>query len=388
MGLIKSLISSTSSTFGDQFKEFVVCPTVNNDVIIQRGIVKHGSGNTNYSEGVISNGSTIEVPQGMAMMIIDNGEIKEFTSIAGTYTWDTSSEASIFTDGLGKGIVNTFKTIGKRFTYGGEIAKDQRVYYVNIKTIPGNTYGSSQPEIIYDPVYNSVEITYNGEYAIKVDDPVILVNNVIGSNPKDTLTFDDIFKTNGNNMLKSKFAQKISEAISNVMLSKNISFNRIQGFKSEITDEMNNILDSEWHAKYGIIVEDVTLRINVSDETRKIVQEMDSKLAETSRMGQVYSNNLAGTMAAATAESMKNASSNENGAMMGFMGMNMATMQGNNIMNTVNNMTSETVTQASMNQTSNDSLEATQEINIPKFCPECGTKVTGKYCTNCGTKLI
>ena len=388
MGLIKSLISSTSSTFGDQFKEFVVCPTVNNDVIIQRGIVKHGSGNTNYSEGVISNGSTIEVPQGMAMMIIDNGEIKEFTSIAGTYTWDTSSEASIFTDGLGKGIVNTFKTIGKRFTYGGEIAKDQRVYYVNIKTIPGNTYGSSQPEIIYDPVYNSVEITYNGEYAIKVDDPVILVNNVIGSNPKDTLTFDDIFKTNGNNMLKSKFAQKISEAISNVMLSKNMSFNRIQGFKSEITDEMNNILDSEWHAKYGIIVEDVTLRINVSDETRKIVQEMDSKLAETSRMGQVYSNNLAGTMAAATAESMKNASSNENGAMMGFMGMNMATMQGNNIMNTVNNMTSETVTQASINQTSNDSLEATQEINIPKFCPECGTKVTGKYCINCGTKLI
>ena len=388
MGLIKSLISSTSSTFGDQFKEFVVCPTVNNDVIIQRGIVKHGSGNTNYSEGVISNGSTIEVPQGMAMMIIDNGEIKEFTSIAGTYTWDTSSEASIFTDGLGKGIVNTFKTIGKRFTYGGEIAKDQRVYYVNIKTIPGNTYGSSQPEIIYDPVYNSVEITYNGEYAIKVDDPVILVNNVIGSNPKDTLTFDDIFKTNGNNMLKSKFAQKISEAISNVMLSKNISFNRIQGFKSEITDEMNNILDSEWHAKYGIIVEDVTLRINVSDETRKIVQEMDSKLAETSRMGQVYSNNLAGTMAAATAESMKNASSNENGAMMGFMGMNMATMQGNNIMNTINNMTSETVTQASMNQTSNDSLETTQEINIPKFCPECGTKVTGKFCTNCGTKLI
>lgn len=388
MGLIKSLISSTSSTFGDQFKEFVVCPTVNNDVIIQRGIVKHGSGNTNYSEGVISNGSTIEVPQGMAMMIIDNGEIKEFTSIAGTYTWDTSSEASIFTDGLGKGIVNTFKTIGKRFTYGGEIAKDQRVYYVNIKTIPGNTYGSQQPEVIYDPVYNSVEITYNGEYAIKVDDPVILVNNVIGSNPKDTLTFDDIFKTNGNNMLKSKFAQKISEAISNVMLSKNISFNRIQGFKSEITDEMNNILDSEWHAKYGIIVEDVTLRINVSDETRKIVQEMDSKLAETSRMGQVYSNNLAGTMAAATAESMKNAASNENGAMMGFMGMNMATMQGNNIMNTVNNMTSETVTQASINQTSNDSLEATQEINIPKFCPECGTKVTGKYCTNCGTKLI
>ena len=118
MGLIKAITSSTSSAFGDQFKEFVECPQVNNDVIIQRGIVRHGDGNKNPSEGVISNGSTIAVPEGMAMMIVDNGKIVEFTAEAGTYTWNTSSEPSIFTGGLGKGILNTFKTIGIRITYG------------------------------------------------------------------------------------------------------------------------------------------------------------------------------------------------------------------------------------------------------------------------------
>lgn len=109
MGLIKALTSSVSSGLGDQFKEFITCPEMDNNVIIQRGYVQHGEGNKNYSEGVISNGTAIAVPQGMAMMIIDNGEIKEFTAEPGTYTWDSSSEPSIFTGGLGKGIVNTFK---------------------------------------------------------------------------------------------------------------------------------------------------------------------------------------------------------------------------------------------------------------------------------------
>ena len=219
MGLIKAAISATSSAFGDQFKEFIECPTVANDVIIQRGIVKHGEGNKNYTEGVISNGSTIAVPQGMAMMIVDNGKIVEFSAEPGTYTWETSSEPSIFTGGLGEGLINTFKTIGTRFTYGGQEAKDQRVYFVNIKVIPGNTFGSSQPETVADPVYGSVEITYNGEYAIKITDPIVLVNNVIGANPKDTLTYDDIFKNqDGRNMLKSKFAEKVSVAIANIKI--------------------------------------------------------------------------------------------------------------------------------------------------------------------------
>lgn len=405
MGLIKALTSSTSSVFGDEFKEYIECPEVDNNVIIQRGIVKHGEGNKKYSETVISNGSTIAVPQGMAMMIVDNGKIVEFTAEPGTYTWDTSTEPSIFTGGLGKGLIESIKTLGKRITYGGQEAKDQRVYFVNIKTIPGQLFGSAEPETIYDPVYQSVQITYNGEYAIRVDDPIILINNVVGANPKDTLTYDDIFKSEGRNMLKGKFAQKISEAISNIMVMHNVSFNRIQVYKSDITDQMNKILDEQWHQKYGIIVEDVTLRINASEESKKIIQEMDADIAKTSRMGEVYSNNMAGTMAAASAEAMKTAAGNESGSMMGFMGMNMANMTGNTMMNSVTQNTvspeekennipepgtifkkeeavqTEEVIPASENV-------VTEQVHELKFCPNCGTPTNGgNFCGQCGNKL-
>ena len=413
MGLLKAFTSSASSVLGDQFKEYVECPQIENDVIIQRGLVKHGEGNKNYTEGVISNGSTIAVPEGMAMMIVDNGKIVEFSAEPGTYTWDTSSEPSVFTGGFFKGIGESIKTFGSRFTYGGQPAKDQRVYYVNIKVIAGNTFGSQQPETIFDPVYGSVEITYNGEYSIKVEDPVILVSNMIGANPKDTLTYDDIFKTNGENILKSRFAQKVSEAISNIMTIHNISFNKIQSYKSDVTDQMNQILDSEWMQKYGIKVHDVSLRINASDESRKIIQEVDAEVSRTTRMGQVYSNNMAGTMAAASAEAMKNAASNPNGSMMGFMGMGFAQQQGTNMMASVNGMPQQENVQpqqpqpsvmpgavfqtqpeqATQPQAEENNVEETQNVSeqpsapTKKFCTQCGTEAVGNFCGNCGAKI-
>ena len=374
MGLIKALTTSVTTGLGDQFKEFVTCPQgLANDVIIARGIVNHGAGNPGASVGVISNGSAIAVPQGWSMMIIDNGKIAEFTAEDGTYTWDTSSEPSIFCGGLGKGIVDTIKNMGNRFTFGGQTAKDQRVYFIKTTVIPGNLFGSQQPETIFDPVYGSVEITYNGEYNIRVDDPAILVGNIVGANPnKDVLTYDEIFKTDGNNILKSRFAQKVSEAIANIMDREQISFNKIQGKKSEVTDEMNTLLDAEWHQKYGIVVEDVSLRVNASEESLKIIREMDAKVAETTRMGQVYSQNMQGAMAAATGEAMKTAAGNENGAMMGFAGLNMAQGAGAGVMGAVANMPS-------------------QPAAAPagaKFCPNCGTPTDGaKFCPNCGTKL-
>lgn len=386
MGLIKALTSSVSSGLGDQFKEFVTCPEIENDVIIARGVVNHGSGNKNYTEGVISNGSGIAVPQGMAMMIVDNGKIVEFTAEPGTFTWDSSSEPSIFTGKLGSSILDSIKNIGSRITYGGQAARDQRVYYVNIKTIPGNLFGSQQPETIYDPVYGSVEITYNGEYAIRIDDPTVLIQNIIGANPKDVVTFDDAFKQNGQSMLKSRFAQKVSEAIANIMDKENISFNKIQAKKSLVTDEMNKILDEEWKQKYGIIVEDVTLRINASEESLKIIREMDADVAKTTRMGQVYSNNMAGTMAAASAEAMKNAASNENGAMMGFAGLNMASNAGANMMGAVANMPNQNAQGAAGAGASTEANgEASGDV---KFCPNCGAKATGgNFCGQCGAKL-
>lgn len=374
MGLISAAVGSAATALGDTFKEVVSCPEVGNNVVIQRGIVSHGSGNLVHSEGVISAGSKIIVPQGMAMMLVDNGKIVEFTDTPGDYIWDSSSEPSIFAGNLGKSIVNTIKTIGSRITYGGQSARDQRVYYVNIKLLPSIPYGSQQPETIVDPVYGSVEVTYNGEFNVKVDDPVILVNTMLGANPKDTLTFDDIFAGEGRNILKGKFAQKVSEAISEIMSVNNVSFNRIQNYKSEITDKMNNLLNSDWHDKYGIIVSgEVTININASEEARAQIREIDKvrgmAQADAERVGvmsDAYTKNLQGAMAASAGEAMLNASKNEGaGAMAGFMGMGLAQNNAAGIAGMVNNLPGA------------DGVK----------CPKCGNTITGKFCSNCGTSV-
>lgn len=384
MGLISAAIGSAATTLGDTFKEVVTCPEVDNSVIIQRGVVNHGSGNLVHSEGVITNGSKIIVPQGMAMMIVDNGAIVEFTDTPGDYVWDSSSEPSIFVGNLGKSIIDTIKTIGSRITYGGQAAKDQRVYYVNTKILPAIPYGSQQPETIVDPVYGSVEVTYNGEFNVKVDDPAILVNTMLGANPKDTLTFDDIFATEGRNILKGKFAQKVGEAITEIMAVNNISFNRIQGQRSAITDKMNTLLNTDWHDKYGIIVAgEVTININASEEAKAQIREIDKVRgmanADAERVGimsDAYSKNLQGAMAASTGEAMLNASKNEGGSMAGFMGMGFAQNASGNVAGMINDLPGKTE-------------EAKAEEGSLRFCSNCGApaKDGAKFCTQCGNQL-
>ena len=132
MGLIKAFTSSVGSSLGDQFKEYVTCPSMGNDVLVQRGLVHHGEGNKNPSENIITNGSAIMVPEGTAMMVVENGKILEFSAEAGTYTFDSGTETSVFVGGFGKGLINAIKKMGSRTTYGGQTGNDQRVYYINL----------------------------------------------------------------------------------------------------------------------------------------------------------------------------------------------------------------------------------------------------------------
>lgn len=382
MGLIKALSGATASAFGDQFKEFVTCPSVSKNVLIQRGIINHGDGNKNPSEEIISNGSTIVVPQGMAMMIIENGEIKEFTADAGTFYFDTSSEPSIFTGGLGKGIIDTFKTIGKRFTYGGQTAKDQRVYYVNLLTITGNKFGSPQPRKITDEKYGMLEVTFFGEYAFRVVDPIMLVNSVIGAHPADTVYYEDVIGT----QLQSKFVEKLTQAITVVMRKHKVSFGDIGLYNGDISEEMNVCLDDSWKKNYGLEVVDVALGdINLTEESMSKVNKIDEAT--------IFSNkNLqSGLMATASADALRNASSNDNGAIMGFMGMNMASGAINNMMGAVNTGTDVNgykpeTNQPEMGTIFNDEVKV-EDVPEPKKCSNCGEVAIGKYCSNCGTKI-
>lgn len=381
MGLIKALTTSTSKTLGDQFKEFVDCPQIDKNILIQRGTINHGKGNKNPSENIISNGSAIVVPNGMAMMIIENGEIKEFTAEPGTFTFDKSSEPSIFTGGLGKGIVDTFKTIGKRFTYGGQTAKDQRVYYVNLLTITGNKFGSPQPKKITDEKYGMLEVTFFGEYAFKVVDPIVLVNSVIGSNPKDTVYYDEIIGS----QLQGKFVEQLTQAISVVMRQKKVTFGDIGLYNSDISNQMNVCLDDLWKKNYGLEITDVALKdINLTEESMKKVNKIDEAM--------IFSNqNLqSGLMASATAEALKTAAGNENGSMMGFMGMNMASNIGGNAMNAANNNGNGNAYNPQTNQPEMGTVFSQTDNNKKeevKICPKCKAKVTGKFCSNCGEKI-
>ncbi len=390
MGLIRAVTSSVSSTFGDQFKEFITCPTIEKDVIIQKGVTSHGEGNRNYSEGVISNGSTIAVPERMAMMIIENGAIKEFTSEAGTYTYDTSSEPSIFTGGLGKGIIDSIKNIGNRITFGGQTAKDQRVYYVNLLTITGNKFGSAEPQFIEDVKYGNLSVTFNGEYAFKVVDPALLVNEVVGSNPKDTLTYDDVV----GGQLKIKFSEKMTEAISVVMVKNGVSFGKIGMYNTDIANQMNTCLNSSWKEKYGLEVTDVAIRMNLTDESKEQVSAYDvqeKQLNIEKQKGQMFSENMSGMVTAGVTEATKTAAGNENGAMMGFMGMGMAGAQGASMMNTAMTGSNTATPQAETTSPAPGTLFAGAVTEEPKqslaFCPDCGTPKIGKFCTQCGKKL-
>ena len=137
MGLIKAGLGALGGTLADQWKEFFYCDALPVNVLVTKGSkrVSGRSSNTKGSDNVISNGSVIAVADGQCMMIVEQGKVVEVCAEPGEFVYDTSTEPSIFSGKLGKSIVDTFKTIGKRFTYGGDTGKDQRVYYFNIKEL-------------------------------------------------------------------------------------------------------------------------------------------------------------------------------------------------------------------------------------------------------------
>lgn len=408
MGLIKAALNAATTGIGDQFKEYITCPTIEKDVLIQRGHVQHGVGNSAPSEGVISNGSKIVVPQGMAMMLVDNGAIKEFSAEPGEFIYDSSSEPSVFTGGFFKGIGETIKTIGSRITYGGQTARDQRVYYVNLLNITGNKFGSPQPKKITDDKYGMLEVTFFGQYAFKVVDPVVLVSSVIGANPKDTVTYEEVV----GEQLRGKFVEQLSQAISVVMRRNHVSFGDILLYNTDIANEMNNVLDSSWRSQYGLEITDVSLAdLNLTEESMARVSKVDDAMIFSN------ANMQSGLMASATADAMKAAASNEAGAMTGFMGMGFAQNTGATAMGVANQAAAQTQSFASeapqagsifaaqtpvqpveeapveaaaeetpvVEQPVVEQAQTEEQVNV-KFCSNCGAKVPGNFCTECGTK--
>ena len=206
MGLIKALAGAAGGTLADQWKEYFYCESLDSDTLAARGRKRTGnrSSNTKGSDNIISNGSGIVVADGQCMIIVDNGKVVELCAESGQYTYDKSSEPSIFYGGLGKGILDIFKTMGHRFTYGGDEGRDQRVYYFNTKEILDNKFGTANPvpfRVVDEKLGLDLDasVRCSGVYTFRITNPLAFYTNLCG-NMADTYQKDNI-----SGQLKSEF---------------------------------------------------------------------------------------------------------------------------------------------------------------------------------------
>lgn len=380
MGLIKAATGAAGGTLADQWKEFFYSDSLDNDTLMVRGKkrIDRRSSNTKGHDNVITNGSGIAVADGQCMMIVDQGKIVEVCAEPGEYTYDMSSEPSVFCGSLGEGIKATFQTIGKRFTFGGDTAKDQRVYYFNTKEITDNKFGTANPVWfrVVDKRINldkDIEIRCNGIYSFRITDPLLFYTS-LGGNVTDCYEKDQIapqLKTEFVNALQPAFA-KIAEL--------EIRPSQIPAHSMEISDAMNEILTKKWSELRGISVVSVAFNpVTIKDEDAEAIKQAQNTAMYTDP------SMMAATLGMAQAEAMKSAAGNPNGAMMGFMGMNMASgMNGGANLQGLYNQGAEKRQQEEQERQMAAQEQSAQQQTGSWTC-NCGTLNEGKFCMNCGS---
>ena len=401
MGLIKAIGGALGGTLADQWKEFFYCESIANDILMTKGQKRTSSrsSNTKGEENIISNGAGIAVADGQAMVIVEQGKVVEFCAEPGEFTWDSSTEPSIFAGNLGESILETFKTIGKRFTYGGDTGKDQRIYYFNTKEILDNKFGTKNP-IAFRVVDSrigfdvDVDLRVNGIYTFRLIDPLKFYTN-IGGNVTSSYSKEELKDT-----MKTEFLSALGVSIAKLSTLE-IRPNQIPAHAEELVTYLNQELSAEWGAR-GI--GDVKVAVNpptLSDE--------DAQMLKDAQKTAMYRDpTMAGaTLVGAQAEAMKTAAGNSAGAMTGFMGMGMAMNQGGG-MNAQNLFAMGQQQQAQQAQAAPapaaDGWKCScGAVATGKFCPECGAKkpepkaggswkcacgtvATGKFCPECGAK--
>lgn len=247
MGLIKAALGSVGSVLADQWKEYFYCDSMASNVLVTKGKKRTSSRNSNTkgSDNIISNGSVVAVNEGQCMMIVEQGKIVEFAAEAGEYTWNSSSEPTIFQGGL-EGLEGSWETLKRRFAFGGDTAKDQRVYFFNLKELVGNKYGTPAP-IPFRVVDNNigldmdVSIRCNGEYSYKIADPMLFYKNVCGNVSQD-YTRDQL-----DSQLKSEFLTALQPAFARIS-AQGIRYSALPGHTMELAQAMNEVLSGKWGA--------------------------------------------------------------------------------------------------------------------------------------------
>ena len=396
MGLIRAGAGALGGTMADQWKEFFYCDAIDKDTLVVKGAKRTSSrsSNTKGNDNIISSGSGIAVADGQCMIIVEQGKVVEVCAEPGQFTYDASTEPSIFSGSLGQAILDTFKTIGKRFTFGGDTGKDQRVYYFNTKEIVDNRFGTATP-IPFRIVDNRIgldtdtEVRCNGVYSYKISDPMLFYVNVCG-NVEQEYTRDEI-----DSQLKAEFMNALQPAMARIS-EMEIRPNAIPAHAGELSDFMNQELTKKWSELRGLEVVSIALNpITLPDEDAAMIKQAQRDAINRNP------NMAAATLVGAQAEAMRSAAANEGGAMNAFIGMGMASNAGGANAQSLFAMGQQQAQQPvqAAAPAENTWKCACGTVASGNFCPECGAKRPddgwkcscgqinkGKFCSNCGAK--
>ena len=426
MGLIqiaKDVLGFAGGVVQDQLVEYFYCDSLSDEVLMVKG-QRSGNNKNKGHEEIISSGSIIAVNEGQAMIIVDQGGVVEFCATPGAFKYDASSEPSVlnglFTGEFGKSLIDSFKTVWSRSIAGGDLMKDQRVYFFNIKEIKGNLYGTSNPIPfrIFDKNTGfdmDTVLRCNGEYSYKLVDPLLFYKNVAGNKK------EDFRRSELTSMMKAELLTALQPALAKVS-EMGIRPSGIPGHVDDLVNFLNVELSEKWTQIRGIQVVSMTMNPpSIPEEDRATLNEMQKT--------KVYTDpGMAGAhLVTAQAEAMKLAASNEaTGPMMGFMGMNMANMVGGMNSNQLFQMNQQNQQMNAQNQQMMGQMGQPQmqpqmgqpqmqpmgaavlgwtcgcghADNRSKFCSECGAKKPeeagwtcgcgavnqGKFCQECGAK--
>ena len=380
MGLIKAITGAAGGVLADQWKEYFYCDALPAEVLVRKGQkrVSGRSSNTKGVDNIITKGSVIAVADGQCMIIVDQGRVAEICAEPGEFTYDSSTEPSILCGNLSQNIPAVFKNIGKRFTFGGEAPKDQRVYYLNTKELIGNKYGTPSPvpfRVVDRNVGLDIDISIRcfGEYSYRITNPVLFYTNVCGNVEQDyqRSEIDSQLKTELLTALQPAFA-RISDM--------GIRYSALPGHTQEMADALNTVLSGKWRDLRGVeIVSLGVSSVKASEEDEAMIKELQRNAAF--RNPTMAAAHMVGAQAAA----MQAAAANQGaGPAMAFMGMNMANQAGGLNAQSLFQMGQQQAAAAPAPAPTPAPAAPAPDANTWKCA--CGNLATGKFCTECGAK--
>ena len=379
MGLIHAAIGTASGVLADQWKEYFYCEALDNNTLAVKGKKKTSARSSNHgNDNIISSGSLIAVADGQCMLIVEQGKIVDVCAEPGEYQYDASTEPSVFSGNLGDSIMEVFKVVGKRFTFGGEAPKDQRIYYFNTKEIPGNKYGTPSPvpfRVVDQNVGLDIDISVRcfGEYSFRLSNPLLFYTNVCGNISND-YKVDQI-----SGQMRTELLTALQPAFARIS-EKGVRYSALPAHTTELADALNQELSAKWSDVRGMEI------VSVGVSSVKASEEDEAMIKELQRNAAFKNPNMAAAhLVGAQASAMQAAAANENGAAMGFVGMGMAQGAGGVNAQSLYQMGAQTAPVTAADSCAECGTKK-PETAAGWTCPSCGTVNKGKFCAECGAK--